>query len=116
MNVSREREEAKRLLRALENGGTSAMDAAVLAEDVDPVLLYVVVSFLRAAHPASDPAARGILERVVRLTSASPALVKRHREGERDPISRWLESEYDYGSFRGRGDELIDLVVDKLDS
>ena len=71
---------------------------------------------LRAVHPVSDPAANAILERVVRLTSGSPALIGKHREGERDPISRWFESEHGYGDFRGRGSQLIELIVDKLES
>jgi len=108
--------DALRLLLGLENGGMTPIDAAVLAEELDPVLVYVIVSYLRAIHPASDPAASGVLDRVVKLTSASPAVIRKHTEGERDPVSRWFESEYTYQEFRGRGIELVDLVVDKLET
>jgi hypothetical protein len=107
---------AERLLLALERGGVSAADTAALAEDVEPVLVYVIVSFLRQAYPASDPAARSVLDRVVRMTSASRILVRRHDEGGRDPVARWFESEHSYADFRGRGSDLVALIADKLGS
>ena len=111
-----ERQGAARLLAGLENGGMSAVDAAIIAENIDPVLLYVIISFLRAVYPASDPAATPVLERVVRLTSGRPAVISKHREGEQDPVSHWFEDEYEYRDFRGRGSELIELIVDKLET
>jgi hypothetical protein len=94
----------------------SPADAAIIAESIDPTLLYVIVSFLRAIYPASDPAATPVLERVVRLTSDRPAVIAKHREGEQDPVSHWFEDEYEYRDFRGRGSELIELIVDKLET
>lgn len=116
MGTSTDRGEALRLLEGLENGRMSPVQLAVIAEDLDPVLLYVVVKYLRAAHRASDPAAGGILERVVHLTSTSRTLVQAHKQGELDPVSQWFESEYDYGAFRARAGALLDLVADKLES
>jgi hypothetical protein len=116
MGTSTDRGEALRLLEGLENGRMSPVQLVVLAEDLDPVLLYVVVTYLRAAHRASDPAASGILDRVVHLTSTNPTLVRAHKEGERDPVTQWFASEYDYGAFRGRPAALLDIVVDKLES
>lgn len=113
---SDERRDAGRLLAGLEAGTLSAADARVLAEKLDPVLVYAIVSFLREVYPASDPAASSVLERVVGLTSASPALVKKYREGGQDPIARWLESEHPYRDFRGRGADLLALVAEKLDT
>jgi len=80
------------------------------------VLIYVIVSFLRAVHPASDPVASAVLQRVVALTSGNQALVRKYREGGQDPISRWFESEQDYRDFRGRGEELIERIEEKLES
>ena len=116
MGAFGERDSAVRLLMGLENGNMATADAVILVEDLDPVLVYAIVTFFRENYPASDPAASSVLERVVRLTSSSPAMVKKHREGEQDPISRWFESEYAYRDFRGRGQEMIDLIADKLDS
>ena len=111
-----EKRDAIRLLTGLENGGLAPADATILGEDLDPVYVYVIVSFLRAVYPAADPAASSVLERVVRLTASSPAVVQKHREGGRDPVTAWVESEHPYAEYRGRGIELLELVADKLDS
>jgi hypothetical protein len=78
--------------------------------------VYVIFSFLRAVHPASDPAASAILERVVRLTTSSAEAVRKNREGGQDPVSRWFETEHEYRSYRGRGQDLLALIVNKLES
>lgn len=111
-----EAEGAKRLLAGLETGSLGAVDSIYVAEQLDPVLVYTIVSFLRAVYPASDPAATSVLERVVTMTTKSKVVIAKHREGASDPISSWFESEHDYGEFRGRGAEMIDVLVDKLES
>jgi len=116
MGTSTDRNQALRLLRGLDEGGIDAADARILAEDLDPVLVYVVVRYLREIYPASDPAASPVLERVVGLTSAYPGIVAKSTEGEQDPVSEWFTSEYSFRDFRGRGPELIELIVDKLES
>jgi hypothetical protein len=116
MNGTTDREQALRLLRGLEEGGLAIAEARILAQDLDPVLVHVILRYLRAVHPASDPAASAVLERVVRLTSTDPAIVRKAKEGERDPVVAWFAGDYSYAEFRGRGQELIDLIVDKLES
>jgi len=116
MGTSTDKNQALRLLRGLDEGGIDATEAGMLAEELDPVLVYVVVRYLREIYPASDPAASPVLERVVRLTSAYPAIVAKSSEGEQDPVSVWFASEYSFLEFRGRGPELIELIVDKLES
>ena len=111
-----ERSDAERLLNGLENGTLSSTEAALVAGNIDPVLFYVIVSFLREVYPASDPAATSVLERVVALTKGSAVLVRHHKSGGEDPIAKWFEDEYTYGEFRSRGEAMIELVADKLDS
>ena len=79
------------------------------------MLIYCIVTFLRETYPASDPAASGVLGRVVELTARRPALVRAVTEGQADPISAWFRSEHEFRAFRHRGDDLIDLLVEKLD-
>lgn len=116
MAESKKGSDAVRLLRGLEAGGMTAGAARAIAEKLDPVLLYVVIRYLREVYPASNPAASAVLERVVALTKAWPGLVARSKEGEKDPVARWFASDQSYGDFRGRGADLIALVADKLDS
>jgi hypothetical protein len=115
MSTYTDRRDAYRLLSGLENGNVPAADLTILVEQLDPVLIYLIFSYLRAVHPASDPAASAILERVVHLTSRANDVVRKNREGGQDVVSRWFESEHTYRDFKGRGQEMVDLIVDKLE-
>ena len=90
--------------------------AAIVAEELDHVFVYIIVNFLRDVYPASDPAATSVLDRVVQMMSRSAKVVAKHKEGEQDPVSRWFESEHSYGEYRGRGRELVELIWDKIES
>src|SRR5262245_50605799 len=116
MNTSTDKNQAEKLLRGLEDGRMDASEAKLLAQDLDPVLVYAILRYLREAYPASNPAAGAVLDRVVALTSSWPGIVETSKKGEEDPISEWFSSEYSFGDFRGRGSEMLDLIVDKLES
>jgi hypothetical protein len=116
VNATTDKRQALRLLTGLENGGVTAADAFVMAETLDPVLVYLIVRYLRESYPATDPAATGVLERVVTLTATYTGFVEICRAGEHDPVSRWFEEEHTFRTFRGRASELIELIVDKLET
>ncbi len=116
MEADTEKRDALRLLAGLEDGVSSVADAYSASQNIDPVLSYIIVSYLRGCYPASDPAASSILERVVRMTSTYPAFVAQCRQGERDPIAQWFEQEHEYREYRGRGEAVIALVLDKINS
>jgi hypothetical protein len=107
---------AIRLLNGLEDGGLSTYQAQDLGLELDPVLVHVVVRYLREVYPASHPAASAVLERVVAFTSSSPSIVAKVKEGEADPVSAWFASEHSFREFRGRSGDLVDLIVEKLES
>jgi hypothetical protein len=111
-----DRGDAGRLLRGLENGGMSAAEAHTIAQQLDPVLVHAIVTFLRDCYPASDPAAHAVLGRVVAMTDHHADVVRLVREGGQDPVIDWFRHEYEYRQFKGRGGELLDLLIDKLDS
>ena len=116
MTTTIDKSTAVRLLQGLEAGGSATADAQVIVETLDPVLIHFIVKYLRVSYPASNPAANAVLDRVVGLTSAYPAIVEKAREGELDSVSVWFENEYSFEEYRGRGRELIEMIADKLDS
>ncbi|MDH3627412.1 MAG: hypothetical protein OEV00_12300 [Acidobacteriota bacterium] len=107
---------AVQLLNGLENGGHPVSELATAAEDLDPLLLYGIVTFLRSSYPATDPVATPVLERVVELSGAYSGFVNQCKEGEDDPVGEWMREEIDLHSFRGRGDGLLRLLVEKLET
>lgn len=115
MDPTTDKHQALRLLTGLENGGMSAADAFGLAERLDPVLVYLIVRYLRESYPASDPAAQSVLERVLALTSYDPAIVRKCRDGEKDSVSQWFAADHSFRSFRGRPSEFLDVIVEKLE-
>jgi hypothetical protein len=116
MGTSTDRGKALRLLHALENGGKATAEARDLAEALDPVLLHVIVRYLREVYPVSEPAAGAVLERVLDLTRHHPGIVAKAKQGEEDPVSQWFVGQYTFAEFRGRGDQLVELIVEKLES
>ena len=80
MGTSTDKNQALRLLNGLEQGGLRAAEGRILAEDLDPVLVHVIVRFLREVYPATEPAARPVLERVVELTNAYPGIVAQAKQ------------------------------------
>ena len=116
MHTSTDKNQAEKLLSGLEEGRIDTSEAKLLAQDLDPVLVFAILRYLRETYPASNPAANAVLDRVVALTSSWPEIVATSQTGEQDPISQWFTSEYSFGDFRGRGPEMLDLIVDKLES
>lgn len=116
MTGSTDKAAALRLLRGLENGGIDPSDAQDIAAGLDPVLVYFIVHFLRETYPASEPAATAVLDRVLTLTSGHSAIIASFKAGEQDSVTAWFGIEYTFGEFRGRGRELIEMIVEKLES
>jgi len=116
MGTSTDKTQALRLLNGLEMGGFDPAEGRILAEDLDPVLVHLIVRFLRDVYPVAAPAAGPVLKRVVALTNAYPGIVAQAEEGAADPITTWFTSEHAFSEFRNRGAAMIDLVVDKLES
>ena len=116
MGTSTDKGTASRLLHGLEYGGLTVSEARVLAEDLGPVLVHLIARYVREAYPASAPAAGPVLERLVELTRAWNGMAGASGAGERDPVSVWFAGEHRFADFRGRGDEMLDLVIDKLES
>jgi hypothetical protein len=43
-------------------------------------------------------------------------VVRKFKEGERDPISQWFVQDHSFHDFKGSGAGMIDLLVEKIES
>ncbi len=91
-------------------------DLYILSQKIDPVLLTLIVKFLRKKYPVSKPEAAGVTARLVELTSTYPDLVKAMKTGEGDPIVEWFTDTHNFGEFYAKPEELVEIIVEKLES
>ena len=64
---------AKKLLDALERGGTPIPDLAISSQDIDPVLVHAIVSYVRDVYRIEDSA--GYLGRADRASGRRRGLL-----------------------------------------
>ena len=110
-----EKREGLRLLNGLENGTLTASDAFNIADKRDPVIVYFVMRYLREKYPPTSPASLGVKQRLVELTSTYDGLVSKAKKGEKDCIREWFDDSYELKKFFDKPEELIDLLVDKIE-
>jgi hypothetical protein len=108
-----ERAAALRILQGIEQGLLSTADCYNLVEEADPTLVYLIITWLRTRY-RSDPAAEGVIGRLVELCNTYPQVTEMVREGKEDSVVEWFEDGHSYRALEA--EEFIDLIVDKLES
>ena len=107
--------ESLRWLEGLEAGNMPINDLFFLAEKLDPVLISLMIRYLRKKYPSVKPEAAGVLSRILELTSVYPQLVKKTRAAEQDPICEWFLDTHSFSEFYTKPNDLVQLLVDKLE-
>lgn len=115
MDINSQIRDAERLLRGLEQGSLNGSDAFVLADNTDPVVLHLIFSYLRTKYPAGNQSSKGVMERLLELTSTYPNLVTKAKKGEKDPITEWFMETYALKDFFGDAEEFVKLLIDKIE-
>ncbi|HEU4729336.1 MAG TPA: hypothetical protein VFT22_15650 [Kofleriaceae bacterium] len=112
MGLEQERRAAQRLLEGIEEGSLGAGELFAVADEADPALLYLIVTWTRKRY-ADHENADAVIGRLVELSSRG-SIVKKMKEGQADPVVRWFEETYSYRKLEAA--ELIELIVEKLES
>ncbi len=115
MSEEFEKREGKRLLHGIENGTLSSADAFTIADKRDPVLIYMILRYLRDKHPTVGGQATGVASRVLELSSTYDGIVRMAKKGEKDPISSWFHDTYTTRDFFKDPDGFIDVIVEKIE-
>jgi hypothetical protein len=53
---------------------------------------------------------------MVELTRTYDDLVKMAKKAEKDPIKEWFDDTYRLKDYQGRPHELLEMIVDKIES
>ena len=107
--------EALRLLTGLENGNLELTEAYRISENLDPVLIYFIVRYLRESYGPSNPHSKGVTDRMLELSSTYPKFVAATKKGEADILREWFDDSYSIRDFWNKQDEFIGMIVDKLE-
>ena len=83
--------EALRLLTGLETGAMDLNQAFEIAEDLDPVIIYFIVRYLRESYGPSNPHSKGV------------------------PGREQFDDTYSIRYFYNKQEEFIGLIVDKVE-
>jgi hypothetical protein len=102
-------------LEGLEDGKMGSNDLYTLAQKLDPVLTSLMIRYLRKKYPSTKPEAAGVISRLVELSGTYPQVVKNAKDAEADPICEWFLETYSFSEFYSKPEEMIDLIVEKLE-
>jgi hypothetical protein len=100
---------------AIENGTSTAATIYKTAAELDPVSIYFIFRYVREIYTPTNPAATGVMERMVELTKTYDDLVKIAKKGEKDPIREWFDDTHRMRDFQGKPHELMELIVEKIE-
>ena len=114
MAFEHQQQAALRILQGIEDGTMSTSDSFGLVDEADPALVYLIFTWIRNHYGPNHPASDAVIGRLVAISDRYPAVAKKMKEGQADPLVEWFEDGYSYRELGAK--EFIALVVDKLES
>ena len=116
MDINSQIRESVRFLDGLEGGTLNAGDAFIILDQLDDVLINLMFNYFRK-KASRDPAQySGLTSRLVELSSTYPELISRMNNAQSDPIVEWFMDTYNFGSFYSNPEEMVTIIVEKLES
>ncbi len=115
MDIQTQVRESLRWLEGVEDGALQTQDLYLIADKLDPVIVSLMIRYLRKKYPSTKPDSGAVIGRLVELGSTYPGITKKAKEAESDPISEWFTETYNFGEFYQKPEEMVQLIVDKLE-
>ncbi|NRA65204.1 MAG: hypothetical protein HRU19_12020 [Pseudobacteriovorax sp.] len=115
MDINTQIRESLRLLTGIKEGILPSSDCYSIISKLDCVLTSITIRYLRKKYPPTNPASSGVIGRLVDLTGTYPDVVKVVKDGEADSISEWFDETYSFRDFYDNPEELITMIVEKLE-
>lgn len=117
MDINSQIREGVRFIIGIEDGNLPVADCYMICENLDPVLVSLMVQYIRrkCARPSARETGGGGLSRLLELTSTYPDLVTEIRKGEKDSMFQWFEDSHQYQEFFHDPEAFVHLIVEKLE-
>ncbi|MBP6218645.1 MAG: hypothetical protein KA436_08670 [Oligoflexales bacterium] len=100
-----------KMMDAIEGGSVPLYDAFLLAEELDPLLLYFVLRYLKETYGRDTQGPGG---RLLQFLSDYPQISKFAATPKNEPMIEWFDESYSVRSFKTREDYL-ETIIDKLE-
>jgi hypothetical protein len=105
--------EATRLINGLEAGNLSSAEAYNIIEDLDPLLVYFSLMYIKRKYP--NPGAAQNL-RLMELMGGYDQIKRTMSSQSRDSMVEWFNDTYDVRDFYNDAHAYVELIVDKMES
>ncbi len=105
--------QAARLIDGIEAGTLSSSEAYNIIEDLDPLLVYFSLMYIKKKYP--NPGAAQNL-RLLELMGSYDQIKKTMSSQSRDSMVEWFNDTYDVRDFQNDHEGYLDLIVDKMES
>ena len=115
MDINSIKREGHRFLEGLETGNLPSAELFAISEELDPILIYFIIKYLRMIYPQGHPDATGVVERIVELSRTYDPVVKAMKEGEADSLNEWFDDDFKPLQHRDNTEKFMDELVEKIE-
>jgi hypothetical protein len=115
MDINSIKREGHRFLVGLETGNLPTEDIYAISENLDPILVFFCIKYLRMTYKPGHPDANGVAERILDLTKTYDSIVKAVKEGEGDSLNEWFEDDLNPSQYKDNTEVFMDLLVEKIE-
>jgi hypothetical protein len=105
----------EQVLSGIEDGNMSPYDCYLILEQLDPLIIYFVLRYLREKYPHTHPQSQGVMARIIEITNTYPDIVKKAQKGEKDSLREWFDDAYNMRQFFADPEGFVELIVEKVE-
>tara|TARA_B100001094_G_scaffold285266_1_gene299306 strand:+ start:87 stop:398 length:312 start_codon:yes stop_codon:yes gene_type:complete len=102
-------------MEGLENGTLHTAEAFAIAEELDDLLIYFILRFLREKYHSNTPEGPGVMARILDLSQNHPSIVQKSQMGEKDILREWFDETFNMQEFFPDPEKLLHTIIDKIE-
>ncbi len=100
-----------RFMDIIEEGRIPLLEGFQIAEELDPLLLYFMLRYLKETYGRET---QGAGDRLLQFLSNYPSIAKYAVAPKNEPMVEWFNDSHTVRSFKSRN-EYLEMIIDKLE-